>query len=272
MWTICSTIWRMASTVCARRSSVLALPSGRALISAVFFGLAPPAAAAEPLKVFAAASLTDALDEALKLCAPEATGVYAGSGTLARQIANGAPADLYISANPQWMDWLEARGLIAGDARTDLLGNRLVLVVNTELHERMQEMDIEMPEFMFGQRIAVANVETVPAGIYARQALESRGLDRHPNFAGALVQASNVREALAWVARGETGFAVVYATDAGHEPRVSVLETFEDGEHDPIRYPAAIIADGNAKDAKRLLACLESEEASTLFRKFGFKK
>lgn len=223
--------------------------------------LATPALT-EPLTIFAAASLTDALDAALEVCDPTAIGVYAGSGTAARQIANGAPANLYISASPEWMYWLAARGMIVEETRTDLLSNRLVLIANRE-----RDGDAK-PDALIRDRIALADTETVPAGQYARQAFEARGWWDRAGFQDALVQAGNVREALSWVARGEAGYGVVYASDAHSEPRVIVKEVFDADEHDPIRYPAAVVRNG--PKAQSLLACLKGEEALDVFERFGF--
>lgn len=221
-------------------------------------------AQAEGLRVFAAASLTDALDKALEVCATShdvaATGVYAGSGTIARQIEQGAPADIYISANPQWMDWLEQRGLIVEDTRVDLLGNTLVLIENRS----------DRPAPSETSPFAIADPATVPVGRYTKQALESA--DAWPPESSKLVYASNVREVLAWVARGEAPRGIVYASDAKAEPRVKIIEEFSEPAHDPIRYPAAVTTDHDSPNAKRLLACLTSEEASEVFRAFGFTR
>lgn len=234
-------------------------------LKALWFGAAALFAVpvqAEGMRVFAAASLTDALDKALEVCTASteisATGIYAGSGAIARQIEHGAPADIYISANPQWMDWLEKRGMIAPATRIDLLGNRLVIIEN-----RADQSD--PPE---ASPFAIADPTTVPVGRYAKQALESTGA--WPPEASKLIYASNVREVLAWVARGEALRGVVYASDAKAEARIAVVKEFSESAHDPIHYPAAIVTDRNTPKTKRLLACLKDEEASDVFRRFGF--
>jgi len=228
-------------------------------------------AQAEALKVFAAASLTEALDNALEVCAHDtemtATGIYAGSGTIARQIEQGAPADLYISANPQWMDWLEKRGMIAVETRVDLLGNRLVLAAARDAESgtpTLNDIDTRHREFRF----AAAETGSVPAGIYARQAFEAQGW--WDGLQGRLVQASNVREVLTWVVRQEVTLGAVYRTDALNELRAVIVHEFSSETHDPIRYPAAVVADNDSPNARRLLACLRGEEASDVFRQFGF--
>ena len=249
---ICSMIWTKVLRGCVRSKA------SWILVAALF---AAPANA-EDLRVFAAASLTDALDQALEVCAAKteipATGIYSGSGTIARQIEHGAPADIYISANPQWMDWLDQRGMIAPATRVDLLGNRLVMIEN---RAAQSEATTETP-------FAIADPETVPVGRYTKQALESTSA--WPPAASKLVYASNVREVLAWVARGEAQHGVVYASDAKAEARVAVIKEFAESKHDPIRYPAALVADRDTTKAKRLLACLKGEEASDVFRQFGF--
>lgn len=229
-------------------------------------------ASAADLRVFAAASLTDALDEALTVCAAQADisaiGVYAGSGTIARQIEQGAPADIYISANPQWMDWLEERDRIAKDTRVDLVGNKLVLV-------RREDVPLVLIgsknwfDLITEQRFAIANSSSVPAGLYAKQYLENVGLWERLNAQQGLLEASNVRESLTWVMRGEAGYGIVYSTDVAKTERLAITE-IDEGLHDPIRYPAAVIADNDGTEARRLLACLQGEEASDVFKSFGF--
>jgi len=257
----CSMIWMKALRGCVRF---------RALCVAVATLFSLPAQA-ESLKVFAAASLTDALDKALEVCTSDsdthATGVYAGSGTLARQIEQGAPADLYISANPQWMDWLEKRGMIASETRFDLLGNRLVLAAARDAEGGTPQLE-GIEDFHHKFSFAAAETNSVPAGIYARQALEAQGW--WDGVRDHLIQASNVREVLTWVIREEVTLGVVYRTDALNEPRAVIAHEFSPETHDPIRYPAAVVADNDSPNARRLLACLKGEEASEVFRQFGF--
>lgn len=253
---ICWTICRTASTVCAR------------LVSLAILALMPLSAlAAEPLNVYAAASLTNALDRALAVCAEETgvqgRGIYSGSGTAARQIAQGAPAALYISANPQWMDWLEQRGMVVAGTRLDLLGNGLVMIENGQLGAAEPGGGEDDP-------FAIADPESVPAGRYAKQAMERTGL--WPLSSGRIVFAGNVREVLAWVARGEARYGIVYASDALSEDRVKVVRQFGGAEHDPVRYPAALVGDGDSPEARSLLACLKGEEAYDVFGRYGFTR
>lgn len=231
-------------------------------------------AVADEVRVFAAASLTEALDAALAVCDPQAIGVYAGSGTAARQIEQGAPAALYISANPQWMDWLEKRGRIVSETRVDLLGNALVLVAPRDQLSTKPTTDgvpPDLPALLSDSRVAIADPEAVPAGIYAKQAMERNGWWADERLRKALIPGASVREALSWVARGDAGYGFVYRTDALREARVTVMMTFGPDAHDPIRYPAAVIADEDSPNARRLLTCLMGEEASGVFKRYGFE-
>lgn len=220
-----------------------------------------PIAALADITVFAAASLKTALDEAVRLHEGEAVTLsYAGSSALARQIGYGAPADLFISANPDWIDWLDAEGLVT--QQTPLLGNRLVLIGPAGAEPGPPEA--LLPE---AERIAMALVDAVPAGIYGKQALASLGL--WEQVAPRVVQADNVRAALALVALGEAPLGVVYATDAQAEPRVTVLAEFPEHSHAPIRYPVALL-DGHGPGAKAFYDWLQGDEAAQVFETHGF--
>ncbi|MGM0584108.1 MAG: molybdate ABC transporter substrate-binding protein [Pseudomonadota bacterium] len=235
--------------------------------------LAAPAARAEaPLTVFAAASLTNAFDEAAALYAKE-TGTelrvsYAGSSALARQIDRGAPADLFLSANADWMDWLEDRGRLLPGSRRDLLRNRLVLVAHGEAPEVTLSPGLDLRALLDGGRLAMAFVDAVPAGIYGKAALSSLGLwaQAEPHVA----QADNVRAALALVARGEAPFGIVYATDVAAEPAVSVVATFPADSHPPIVYPGAVPERAERERAAALLDWLAGPQAQAVFARHGF--
>lgn len=234
--------------------------------------VAPAAHAQAPLTVFAAASLTNAFDEAAALYAKE-TGTqlrisYAGSSALARQIDRGAPADLFVSANTAWMDWLEGRGRLLPGSRRDLLRNRLVLVAHGEAPEVTLSPDLDLPALLDGGRLAMAFVDAVPAGIYGKAALSSLGLwaKAEPHVA----QADNVRAALALVARGEAPLGIVYATDAAAEPEVSVVATFPSGSHPRIVYPAAVPEGAERDRAAALLEWLAGPQAQAVFARHGF--
>ncbi|SHI30903.1 molybdate ABC transporter substrate-binding protein [Wenxinia saemankumensis] len=219
--------------------------------------------ASAEITVFAAASLGGVLDEvAAEYTAGTGEAVaisYAGSSLLARQIEAGAPADVFVSANPDWMDVLEEAGLVA--ARTELLGNALVLVGPAGA----PALEIaDLPAELGDGRLAVALTEAVPAGIYGRAALTSLGL--WDALSGRLAETDNVRAALALVATGAAPYGIVYATDAALEPRVAILDRFPPESHAPITYPAAALTQAGAP----FLAWLRGEAAGARFAAAGF--
>lgn len=230
----------------------------------------PGTARAAEITVFAAASLKEALEEVSGAFAA-ATGhdtvlAFAGSSALARQIAQGAPADVFVSANTAWMTDLENKGLIEPGTRSDFLGNRLILIAHGAQAEDTAPEDL--PALLGNRRLAMALVDAVPAGIYGRQALEALGLWQA--LAPQIAQADNARAALALVALGAAPFGIVYATDAAAEPRVSTVATFPDDSHAPIVYPAAIVAGHGAPPARAFLGYLTGAEAAAVFQRHGF--
>lgn len=234
-----------------------------------------PAADTRPLTVFAAASLKESLDAAADAWR-EQTGQamqisYAASSALARQIEQRAPADVFLSADGEWMDWLQERDLIDTASRVDLLGNTLVLIAPAS-HDA-QPLALEqgtdlLPLLGDNGRIALALTASVPAGKYAKAAFESLGTWNaiEPRVA----EAENVRAALLLVARGETPLGVVYGSDAQAEPRVKVLATFPEGSHPAIVYLVARVASGTHPAAGDFIAWLQSEDADAIFRRHGF--
>lgn len=228
-----------------------------------------------PLTVFAAASLKESLDEAA--AAYQATSgapvrvSYAGSSALARQIEQGAPADVFLSADLDWMDYLQQRGLIDPATRRELLGNSLVLVAPLRGAARPLALgpgtDL-MPLLGEHDRVAVASTASVPAGKYARAAFTSLGM--WTALAPRLAETENVRAALLLVARGEAPLGVVYGSDAQAEPRVRVLATFPAGSHPPIVYPVARVAASRHPHAVRFVDWLGSPAAAAIFRSHGF--
>ena len=212
--------------------------------------------------VFAAASMRGALDEIAALSTTPITLSYAGSGTIARQVSIGAPADIVILAHPRWMDWLETRGAVLAGSRRDVANNSLVLIgtngtvpltTPTEIPQRLDQGHLAM-----GQR------DSVPAGIYAQSWLETTGL--WDSVMEQLAEVENVRHALALVARGETPLGVVYHSDARAEPRIDVVYNIPETTHDPITYPAAAITE----DGRAFLTLLSSPEAKEIFKNMGF--
>lgn len=245
----------------------------------LLLALALPCAASEPapdrVTVFAAASLKESLDEAGKAwtrrSGQQLRVSYAASSALARQIEQGAPADVFISADGEWMDYLEQRDLLVEASRFDLVGNRLVLVVpsgSTQGPLSPRSTDQLLAALGDGGRLAVAETTAVPAGRYARAALERTG--GWERLTPRLAQAENVRAALAFVARGEAPLGIVYATDAQAEPKVRVVATFDAADHPAIVYPAAALRPGHVARAEGLLAFLRGEEARAIFVRYGF--
>jgi len=224
------------------------------------------------ITVFAAASLTDALTKIGQVYEAAGKGHvvfnFAASSLLARQIESSRGADLFVSADTDWMDYLDKGGLIAHATRVNLLGNRLVLIASRDSAVALAiAPHFDLVAALGGGRLAVADPDTVPAGKYARAALISLGVWNA--VAGRLVQAENVRVALAYVARGEAPLGIVYTTDAMAEPKVRIVGTFPDNTHPPIVYPAALTGDAKPAAAK-FLAYLNGPEARTIFQKAGF--
>lgn len=234
---------------------------------------ADTAAATKPVVVFAAASLKTALDRIARGW-QEKTGTqvslsYAASSAIAKQVEAGAPADLFLSADLRWMDWLEERQRIARDSRKALLGNTLVLIAPKDSAIELKiEPGFKLAEALGEGRLAMGEPKSVPAGTYGQAALEHLGVwdQVSTRFAGA----ENVRVALAYVARGETPLGIVYATDARSEPGVRVVDTFPAGSHAPIVYPVALTAASANPQAKAFLDFLSSPEASAVFEQEGF--
>jgi len=245
------------------------------LVLLVTLAAAPSAAAQDGVTVFAAASLRNALDR-VNAAFSRTTGIrvtasYAASSALAKQIVQGAPAEVYVSANLKWMDFLEQEKLLVPGSRIDLLGNTLVLIApQTSGYDKVdirQGFNIAM---LAGDgRIAVSDTRSVPAGLYAKAALQSLGVWRAAE--PKLAQAENVRATLAYVARGETPIGIVYFTDAKVEPKVKIIGTFPPGSHPPIIYPAAAVAGSRHPNVKRYLHFLQTPAAKTIFERFGFR-
>jgi len=239
----------------------------------VLAGAPLPAAAQESITVFAAASLKNALDDADAAFA-KATGVtvvasYEASSALARQIEAGAPADAFISADLRWMDYVAGKNLIKADTRVNLLGNRLVLIApkDSKLDHVAIGQGFDIAKLAGDGRIAVADVKAVPAGLYAKAALEKLGA-----WAAAepkLAMAENVRATLAFVARGETPLGIVYETDAKIEPKVKVVGVFPEDSYPPVTYPVAATATSKPA-AARYVQFLRGSAAKAIFEKYGF--
>jgi molybdate transport system substrate-binding protein len=223
--------------------------------------------------VFAAASLKDALDNInaawMKDGKPKAAISYAASSVLAKQIEEAAPADVFISADLDWMDYLAERNLIKPDTRVNLLGNRLVLIApkDSTLETKIAQ-GFDLAAAIGDGKVAMGNTDSVPAGKYAKAALTKLGV--WDSVKDKVAQAENVRAALALVARGEAPLGIVYATDAKADPSVKVLDTFPEDTHPRIIYPAAVLAKATSPDALAFLEYLKSETAAKLFADQGF--
>jgi molybdate transport system substrate-binding protein len=235
-----------------------------------------PLSAAEPVRVFAAASLKNAIDAAGAAFSKAHPGTtiltnYGASSALAKQIEQGAPADVYLSADLDWMDHLSKAELIVGGTRKSLLGNTLVLVAAAGSGLKADlTPGADLAGLLAGGKLAVADVKAVPAGKYAKAALESLGL--WAKVEASLAQTENVRAALALVARKEARLGIVYGTDAKSEPGVEVLATFPETSHAPIVYPVAVTTAAKDKgDAKAFVDFLGSAGAKAIFEAQGFK-
>ncbi len=247
----------------------------RPLALAALLALSPFAARSDDVTVFAAASLKDALD-AIAADWQARTGntaviSYGGSPLLAKQISQGAPADLFLSASPEWMDALQDQSLIRPESRVDLLGNTLVLIAHgADAASVTLSADLDLAALAGTGKIAMAQVDSVPAGVYGKQALTTLGLWEQAE--PLVAQTENVRAALALVSTGEAALGVVYGSDAiaalaAGDP-VTTVASFPEDSHDPILYPVALTSDAPA--AAAFLDYLKSDAAAQVFTEQGF--
>ena len=236
--------------------------------------LLPLLARAQTLTVFAAASLTDAMNDVsaqwTQAGHPALRLSFASSSTLARQIEEGAPANLFASADEKWMDYLADKKLIAGDTRKDLLGNSLVLIVPSD---KPVHVTIAPGFNLLGLlgpdgHLATGDPKHVPVGIYAEQALKKLGL--WEAVAPRLANTEDVRSALLLVERGEAPAGIVYGTDATVSKAAMVAGTFPESSHDPVSYPFAVTKSGDTPDARALLTFLSGPQGRAIFLKRGF--
>jgi molybdate transport system substrate-binding protein len=224
--------------------------------------------------VFAAASLKDAFDTInsnwQKETGKQATISYAASSALAKQIEQGAPADIFVSADEDWMNYLADRKLIKPETRFDLVGNKLVLIApkDSKLTATIAS-GFPLASLLGDGHLAMADTASVPAGKYGKAALEKLGV--WDGVKDKIAQAENVRAALALVSRGEAPLGIVYATDAKSDPKVKVLDVFPESTHAPILYPIAITASSTSKEAPSLLTYLKTASAQGVFEAQGFK-
>ena len=248
---------------------------GLSLALSMVPGVAPsPAMAQDSVVVFAAASLKTALDEIAATWAKD-TGKpaprisYAASSALAKQLEQGAPANLFISADLDWMDYAAGKNLIRADTRFNLLGNKIVLIAPRDSRTTTLALTGgDLAKALAGGKLSMGNVDAVPAGKYGKAALEKLG--SWTAVKDSIAQAENVRAALLLVARGEAPLGIVYSTDAAAEPGVRIVATFPAESHPPITYPAALTRESKNADAKSFLDFLRSAKARTVFEKQGF--
>jgi molybdate transport system substrate-binding protein len=249
---------------------------GLAALAAVGLCLLPSLTCADDMDpvVFAAASLKDAIDATdagfAKQSGKTPVPSYAASSALAKQIEQGAPADIFISADEDWMNYLADRKLIKPDTRFNLLGNTLVLIApkDSKIDAKIAE-DFPLAASLGDGYLAMANTDSVPAGKYGKAALTKLGV--WDQVKGKIAEADNVRAALKLVSAGEAPLGIVYGTDAKSDPNVKVIDTFPEETHPPIIYPIAIVASSTNADAPALLAYLKSSAAQSVFRDQGFR-
>ena len=235
--------------------------------------LTGPARAADSITVFAAASMKNALDDASAAFKAK-TGVeikasYAASSALAKQLEQGAPADLFVSADTKWMDYALEHDLVQKSSRVDLLGNSLVVVAPKASALKDLALTAEAFDKAVGDgKWTTGTVATVPAGIYAKQSLTKLGI--WATAEPKLAQTDNVRSALQFVSRGEANIGIVYQTDANADPGVKIVATIPSDSHDPIVYPFALTRAAAGDAPAKFLAFLTSDEAKPIFEKQGF--
>jgi molybdate transport system substrate-binding protein len=241
-----------------------------ALAIAAFAG--PTVAQAGTLTIFAAASLKNALDDVAsewkKTGADAPVASYASSSVLAKQIEHGAPADIFISADTQWMDYLVQRALVGPPH--DLLANRLVLIRGKDNPLKITiKPGFDLAGALGDGRLSVGDPSNVPAGIYAKEALTKLGVWN--SVQSKLAPAADVRGALVLVSRGEAPLGIVYETDAKVDPKVRIAGIFPEDTHAPIRYPVAIVTASHHPDAGKFVAFLDSPTARAIFTRYGFE-
>ena len=239
----------------------------------IFLYSAISRSASADVTLFAAASLKNALDDVQKAWSAQHGGkvviAYAASSALARQIEKGAPADIFVSADLDWMDYLGQRKLVRDGSRVNLLRNELVMIapagakISVEIRRGLQLGDL-----LGRDRLSMADPDSVPAGKYGKSALEALGL--WASVSTKIIRADNVRTALNFVARGEAPLGIVYRTDAAAEAKVRIVAAFPGDSHPPIIYPAALLAGSPNPEAAAFFSFMKSAAATGIFRKHGF--
>lgn len=242
------------------------------LVSLIVLSVLCAAANADEVKLYAAASLTDALSELSATYQKVHSDVvikksFAGSATLAKQIENGAPADIFISADNDWADYLAKRGLLMNESRKKLFGNDLVLIAPLASEAKVLLDPAFNFNAAFSGRLCTGDTASVPVGKYAKQSLTHYGW--WDKIAPRLVGTEDVRTALAFVERAECNLGIVYKTDAQLSKKVKVVATFPAASHTPIEYPGALTKNANV-EAKAFWVFLQTDEAKAVFARYGF--
>ncbi|MBU1054093.1 MAG: molybdate ABC transporter substrate-binding protein [Proteobacteria bacterium] len=244
------------------------------LIFSIYSKLAIADSKAESITVFAAASTTNAVTEIGKMFSEQKNvgfiPSFASSSTLAKQIENKAPANIYISANSKWMDYLEKKNIINQPSRFDLLSNRIVLIVPAD--SDIKTIDIkasfDLKKLLGNGFLSMGDPDHVPAGIYGKQSLVNLGV--WDSIKTKVARSKDVRAALMLVERGESPVGIVYATDAAITKKVRVVATFPEKSHPPILYPVALVAGSETPEAEKFMKFLKMPEAKAIFEKYGF--
>lgn len=242
--------------------------------AALTVSVAGHAVAADNITVFAAASLTNALQDIATQYeqgkSVKIVSSFASSSTLARQIEQGAPADLFISADQQWMDYAVDKKTVDESTRYTLLGNDLVLIAPAEVKPQPVAISktTDWKTLLNGQRLAVGDPDHVPAGIYAKEALQHLGA--WDTLSPVMARANNVRAALALVERNEAPYGIVYGSDAVASNKVTVVGTFPADSHKPVEYPMAMVKQHNSAAVSAFFQYLKGPEAAAIFKRYGF--
>lgn len=239
------------------------------LFFALWLSLAFHAQAQDKLTVYAAASMTNVVSKLVNEFEQQrdvsVTTVFGGSSSLARQIAYGAPADVFISANHQWVQYLIDNGSVEPHQVKQIAANQLVVIAKKQIALAVGDVQ-SWQQALNGQRLAVGQTDTVPAGIYAKQALTWLGVWKSVEM--SLAPSKSVRATLALVERGETPLGIVYKTDAMQSETVTVVATLSERSHEPIQYPAAVVSDNVT--ANEFLDYLQTRDSRALFTQYGF--
>ncbi|HFQ5433683.1 TPA: molybdate ABC transporter substrate-binding protein [Vibrio vulnificus] len=240
-------------------------------LSLLLLMLAPAVSAQQTTRIYAASSLTNAINDVIESYERQnhhkVQAIYGGSSSLSRQLLSGAPGDIFISANNQWMDYLVQHEVIKRDSVTNLLSNKLVVITNKNNNVALDvSSKAQWQRLLTDNWLALGDTNSVPAGMYAKQMLQNA--DVWNVVSSHVAPSKNVRLALALVERDEAKLGIVYQTDARMSQKVKILVTPEQALYDPITYPAGLIT--QSESAKAFFNYLMGPEATAIFQKHGF--